>query len=386
LRFETDPTENRYDNKTSKFELLAGHRLEDFYFQVDGEVKTDDGTTGGTSIGFDVDSELTRATWNATPHLQASFYPFNFDGEVGYIFNTWDVTRIYYVQGAPSSIGLNQVADEKLASKTIPGVDLTYNWGSEEAKGQAYAGFGVASFLYPANSNFNIETSAIADRWVRREDIGYKAGLKYRTNNSRTEAKFVGHSDADRTGSLLKNAASVYSINRVGRIMLEGEVTYSEAGNQPYDVSRTGEWFAETTAYRPIFSDRFLNHENWIGKRDAAGSLKVGWIQDRNIPYLSFKYQGKNFIFRERESAHLLRTADEDQSHGGLYRTAIGSYIMRGNFAINPELEWAHANNEVFTNSSDVRRDRQFSKFERDDVALFITVTYPHGSNKLFTP
>lgn len=385
-RFETDPSENRYDNKTSKFELLAGHRYEDFYFQVDGELKTDDGTSGGISIGFDVDSELTRATWDLDNHWSTSFYPFNFDGEVGYIFNTWDVTRIYFIEGSPSSFGLNQVADERLGSKTIPGLDVSYGWGPDNARGKVYAGLGVASFLYPANSNFNIETSTLADRWERREDFGFKVGAKFQGEKSRTELKYVTHSDDTRTGSLLKSAASVYTINQVGRFMLEGEVTYSEAGDSPYEVNRAGTWFGQTTAYEPVYSDRFLNRENWIGKKDAAASFKLGFVRERYVPYLSYKYQGKNFIFRDRESAHLLRTADEDQSHGGLSRTGLGAYIYRGSFAINPEFEWMHAQNKVFTNSGDLRRDRQFSEFERDDFALFLTISYQYGTNKLFTP
>lgn len=385
IRFETDPAENRFNNKTSKFEFLFGHQLSDWYFQFDADLLTDDGDSGGTSVGFDLDSELTQVAWSLNPYTKFIFYPFNFNGEVGHDFNTWDVTRIYFVDGSPSTINNTPALDEKIVAKTIPGFELQYRDKSAEVESMAYVGFGAATFLYPANSDFDVDTVPTADRWVREEDFGYKVGALYRTPQHRYELAYVAHTEPEKTGALLEAAGSFYTIHLLAPFVIEAEVTYSKAGNNAYRLQRNGEWFEEVTPGR-VYADIGGERQDWLGEQDFAASLRLGYQIENTTPYLSYKYQGKHFIYRERESAHLLRTADETQSHGGLHRVGFGAYFIRDNFAINPEFEYFVAENPVFTNSTDVRQDRQLSSFEKQDFVIFLTVAYQYGDNKIFKP
>ena len=83
FRFVTDPVDNRVDNKTSTFELFFSYKYDVLDFGVDIDLLTNDGTSGGTSIGLDLDSEDTFVSWQIIDQLVFSFFPFNFDGEVG---------------------------------------------------------------------------------------------------------------------------------------------------------------------------------------------------------------------------------------------------------------------------------------------------------------
>lgn len=385
LRFETDPSDNRFDNKTSKFELLAGHNSGTLFVQLDAELNTDETSTGGSSIGLDLDSELTLISYRMDP-WDFRFYPFNFDGEVGREFNTWDVTRIYFIDGAPSTVNNTQLADEKIAAKTIPGFEIGYSFDLGSMPSYVYAGIGAATYLYPTNETFDIESARTADRWERKEDVAYKGGMRTFGKDFRLEIEYVAHTQAKETGSLLEAAGSIYNIFRAGGFLVENEVTYSSAGERPYRISRDGQWFEETTPFQPVYSDYYGNRQNWLGKEDVAYSLRVGLEKDNTVPYLAYKYQGKHFIFRDRESAHTLRTADETQSHGGLHRYGVGAFFYAGNFVINPEFEFLQANKPVFGNSSDVRQDRVLSSFEKEDYLLFLTVTYNFGVAKNFRP
>lgn len=400
LRFNTDPVDNRTSNKTASFEFLGGHRANNWYFQVDVEVRGDDGsTTGGTtksgetSIGLDLDSELTQITYTLN-NLDITFYPFNFDGEVGSEFKTYDVTRIYYIEGSPTSFPAGAPsAGESIAEKTIPGLEFGYSL-SEELPMRFYAGIGAASFLYPASGNFELDEAGVtASRWERREDIGYKAGLDYRTEDLRVEVEYVGHTEADKTGSLLKEAGSVYAIGRVAGFLIEPEVAYSKAGKRPYRLNRDRDWFEETTPFEPLYQDYSTNgpggngaRQNWVGEEDFAYSLRVGYEMDAVVPYLAYKYQGENFVFRDRESAHTLRTADLSESHGGLNRYGAGVFIYSGNFLVNPQFEFLQANNPVFFSAADVRNDRLAATFEKQDYLLYLTVSYNFGPSRVFRP
>lgn len=384
LRFATDPVENRYNNKTSKFEILGGHQEGAWYFQLDTEILTNETANGGTSIGLDLDSELTLVRYNRGD-FDYTFYPFNFDGEVGYEFNTWDVTRLYFVEGAPSTVNPTPLGTEKVSEKTIPGFEV--GWSFAERRARAYAGLGAASFLYPVNPAFNIETAPTADRWERREDVGYKAGFTYRDEGAfRGEFKYVGHTQSERTGSLLAAAGSLYGIGRLGRFVIENEWAYSKAGQAPYRLNRTGEWFEDQTPWEPVYSDDFGDRQDWIDKADFATSFRAGYERDDVTPYLTAKYQGPHFIFRERESAHRLRTADESESHGGLNRIGFGAFFYSGSFVVNPEFEWYKAKNPVFGNASDVRADRRLASFRDEDYQLRLTVSYTIGPNPTFKP
>lgn len=388
FRFLTDPVENRFDNKTSKFEFLGGHVYENFFFQIDSELLTNDGSSGGTSIGLDLDSEDTRIAYNIGQSFVFTFFPFNFDGEVGHEFNTWDVTRIYFIDGAPTTISTAPTGTEKVAEKTLGGFQLV--WKANPRKNQGLvmgAGLGAATYQYPANGNFNIQSDPPSTtRWERREDVGYKAFVRYRTNKFRFEGKYVGHNKAHETGSLLQSAGSLYSVADINSFLLEAEATMSKAGDAPYRLNDSGEWFGEVSPWQPVYKDIGGTKQSWIGQTDYAYALKAGVRLGNVTPYLLYRHQGEDFIFRERESAHLLRTNNESQSHGGLNRVGLGTYIQSGNFVVNPEFEYLMAKNPVFSNASDVRKDRQNASFVKEDFLIYLIVRYQFDGPKFFQP
>lgn len=386
FRFETDPVDNRYDNKTSKFEVLAGHKRGNFMVQIDTELNSNDG--GGTSIGFDLDSEGTFLGYKNEDGLGLTFYPFNFDGEVGVEFNTYDVTRIYYIDGSPSTVNNTQLGTEKIAEKTIPGLELSFE--PSFLKGlKLYVGAGIATYLYPTNASFNIQTNRAADRWERRQDVGYKFGAIYRGARQGISLEAVGHDKSEETGSLLEAAASlnIYTFGLPGftsDLFVEGEVTMSKAGKAPYRLTRSGEWFEQTSPFQPVYSDYYGTTQDWVGKTGSAYALKVGHkLSDTFLPYVFYRFQDKNFVFKERESAHMLRTADETSSHGGLNRFGMGLYKVYDKITINPEFEWLKAKNPVFGNSSDVRADRVLSSFKKNDFLLYLIVSYNFDGSKV---
>ncbi|MCB0371064.1 MAG: hypothetical protein KDD45_17005, partial [Bdellovibrionales bacterium] len=253
----------------------------------------------------------------------------------------------------------------------------------------ASAGVGAATYQYPGNSDFDIEQDGPApstSRWERREDFGYKLGLFYRSENFRFEGKYVGHTKDDETGSLLQSAGSLYSIVNTGSLLLEGEVTMSRAGSKPYRLDKESSWFQQTSPWQPVYKDVAGNRQDWIGKTDYAYAFKAGMKWGDIVPYILYRHQGGYFIFRERESAHRLRTADESASHGGLNRIGFGSYIYSGNIVVNPEFEYLMARNPVFSNAGDVRNDRQFASFVKEDFLVYLIVRYQFDGPKLFQP
>jgi len=385
LGFETYPEDNRFNNKTSKFELVASHKYDNIKFSIDGELQTNeaDKDSGGTTIGADLDSDKTYISYNMSKSFSLTYFPFNFDGEVGEEFNTWDVTRIYYFEGTPSSISGTISDDEKIAQKTIPG--LVFKYESENGLG-AYAGIGKATFLYPGNSTFALVGNPNATRWERKETTGYKAGVTYKkARQMKIEFKYVTHDKSEQTGSLLESAASFYGLfNVLDSFLFEGEITYSKAGKAPWNVNRSKSWFDKTAPFQPIFADSTNKIQDWVGKSDSAYALKLAYVFDGATPYVFYRHQGEYFVFRERESAHILRTADDSKSHGGLDRFGVGSYFKKGNFTINPEFEMLRAKNPVFSSSSDVRDDRLLSTFKKNDYLFYIKVDYNFDGSKLF--
>lgn len=377
FRFETDPLDNRLDNKTSKFELLAGHRIDNFEVQIDSELNGNDG--GGTSVGLDLDSKYTFLRYT-DGEFAWTFFPFNFNGEVGKEFNTYDVTRIYSINGSPTTVNNTPLGSETISEKTIPGVEVRY---SPNANFNIYLGAGVATFLYPTNPAFNIQSSRTADRWERREDVGYKFGAAYSYERTTASLQYVGHGQSQYTGSLLESAGSLLVTTYFGDYMVDAEYTMSKAGKAPYRLSRTSSWFEQTSPFQPVYSDYYGVAQDWLGKTDSAVALKFGYkVNDTFLPYIFYRYQGQYFVFRERESAHTLRTADETKSHGGLNRAGLGLYKVYGNFTVNPELEWLKARNPVFSNSSDVRADRVLASFREEDYLMRLTVTYNFDGQK----
>lgn len=375
LGFETDPWENPYDSKTSKFEILLGHQIGLFVFQLDLDLGTDEGESGGTALGPDKDSEGTFIQFNLSSQAHLTFYPFNFDGEVGNDFNTRDVARIYSIEGGPDTLSAVKPDSADIIEKTIPGLVFTF---TPNALSSLYFGTGVASYLYPSNAPFDILTPVGGMTWETREDWGYKMGYSFNGKDTAFEFKFSGHNKPNETGSLLRFAHS-YELrqNITDFWIVEAELVYTQAGPSPYHLSRNERWFERSDAYLPVYTDYYDRPQDWIGAVDHAWGLKAGYqVNDQIRPYLSYRYQGPHFIFKERESAHLLRTFDDSQSHGGLERFGMGAYIKSGQWEVKPEIEYMKAQNYVFGNSSDVREDRYLSEFKNDDTLISIEVKY----------
>ncbi|MCB0410921.1 MAG: hypothetical protein KDD22_00235, partial [Bdellovibrionales bacterium] len=324
LRFKTDPVENRESSKTSEFEILAGHSTGNWKFQGDVEVKMNDGndtsgdSAGEISVGLDLDSELTFIEYDVKP-VDIKFYPYNFNGRVGRQFKTWDVTRLYFVEGAPNTFSTSPTGGEKIAQKTIPGFELGYSFSSDHLN-RAYMGIGLASYLYPSNENFNIfdQAGPQSDRWSRNETYGYKLGYNYHGEDLQIDSGYVAFNKSAETGSLLQAAGPIYALGRLSTVIIEGEICYTRGGDRPYRLNDSETWFSKTAPWAPIYSNTSGTQlQDWIGKSAFAYSLRLGLEYESFTPYLSYKHLGSRFVYRERDSAEKLRTADESQSHGG---------------------------------------------------------------------
>lgn len=382
MRFVTNPSENRFDNETSLFEFIFSKRFDSLAFQLDLELETNDSDKGGTKLGPDIDSDDTFVSYNFNKHFVGTFYPFNFRTDVGDEFGTPSVTTINYIEGSPSAISQTPAGSEKIISKTVPGLELSWNNNGH----QVYAGYGIATYLYPTNSDFDIVTSPAATSWERRQMGAYKMGYLYFDKTSRYSLQLIDQNNSEETGTLIQNAASLAVFKKFqNSFLVEFETTFTKAGKNPYRLNRSTNWFNDLTPFEPIYSDYFGNAQDWINKTGSAQSLKLGYqVTDDVVPYLLVKLQSKHFVFNGEESAHRLRTDDETKSHGGLLRYGIGSYFYYDKFFFRPEIEWRQAQNAVFSKSTDVREDRILSSFKKNDVLFTINVTYTFdGSSKI---
>lgn len=178
-------------------------------------------------------------------------------------------------------------------------------------------------------------------------------------------------------------------IKKSRRWIQEMEIGYSKNGTQPFELDRETDWFLNPGGnFAPIYST-YLGEErqNWLGKSDMAISTRLGFeYSEKFVPYITAKYQGEHFVFRERKSAHRLRTNDRRLSHGGLTRLGVGAVFYKGMVTINPEFEWLGARNPVFTNAADVRQDDILSGYTRQDYLMFLTLTYTPAGSNLFRP
>jgi len=388
LGFRTDPSSDRFDNKTSDFELRSGYNFGSLIAQVDLSFNTND-PDGGISIGFDLDSENTFLRYMINDNFQFTFFPLNFDGEVGVEFKTGDVTRIYYVDGTPNNITINPDPDdpaERIASKTIPGFELRYARVKDSKNIKAvYIGLGAASYEYPNDPGFDITQTSTGNTWARREAFGYKIGGIFRTPRAFSSLQFVGHTKDNETGALLANAASVYSLFDIGsKFISEVEVTASEGGSQPYRINRRTQWFDESNPITRQTSQRIYKSndgdlQNWVGKWGSAASLKLGIKRKGYTPYFSYKFQDENFVFSSRTSAHTLRTNNLGESHGGLHRIGFGAYIYNNNFIINPRFEHLKASNNVFSDNAIITDFDPVAVLKNTDFNFFINVSYFYG-------
>ncbi|MBT4762653.1 MAG: hypothetical protein HOO06_13220 [Bdellovibrionaceae bacterium] len=374
FRFETSPEENRFKNKTSKFEWRIQHSYEHLSLSADLELQTSDYDNGGTSLGFDLDSDKTYISWKASDSLSVEFYPYNFGGNVGRTFDTYDVTRLFFVSGAPTTMDGTQGTDLKVISKTIPG--FLFQFGSEE-RILTYIAFGAASFDYPANPTFDLQNNATSLVWERHEDFGGKAGVSFSRKNIYGSFDIVHHNNSEETGALIESAGSAYLISQFSNMVVEAELTATSAGQQPWRLSSTSNWFEKTTTFEPYYWDDNGDTQKWVGKTDAALMLTLGIrLSETSTPYISLKHQGENFIFSDPTSAELLRTNFERESHGGLTRLSIGSVIKYGKFKIRPDFEYRKAKNKVFTNANDLRSNNNLSQFDDTDIQLRLYFDY----------
>jgi hypothetical protein len=370
--FGTDPTDNPVDNKTSKFETLLHHKMSPFDFQIDLDLKTNDTSSGGISIGPDLDSDDSYIAYGFLDHFNLVFYPYSFGGAVGRKFETDDVTEIYFVEGSPSTINTTPI-NEEIRSKTLPGLELRW---SPKKDVVIFVAAGAASYLYPADENFIMTESAAVSRWEWRQDVGGKVGASYKDDNFRARIIHVEHDKSRETGSLLASASSLDLTSNLGPVVVNAEYTTTKAGKRPYRLARSGNWFEDVTPFYPIYSDFYGVQHDWIGKQDYAWALETGYQIGSVLPYVGYKYQGPHFIFNDRRSAHRLRTGDETKSHGGLHVFSLGSNVTKGNFSITPELEWLAAKNAVFDNNADVKQDRRFASQGKKEFMLTLYLTY----------
>lgn len=378
FRFQSLPSFNLDAFESDRFEITLGHRYQNLTMGLDLDLLTDAGADGGAmSIAIDQDSDGTYLKWNATSKLDLTFFPFNFNTRVGNYYQTWDVTRIYIIEGSPSVVSqtANAAANERIIEKTIPGVVFNYQLNENL---NTYLGFGMSTFLYPTNDDFDLITNPAASSWERLVDYGFKIGFDSKSESNRTNFRYATHTNSKKTGSLLESGAYLYSLQRLGnRLITDFEVSYTKAGEAPYRLNRERDWFVDEAPFRPIFSDFFGNEtQDWVGKDGYGASLRLGYENDDFTPYIVARWHSAHLLFNRLESAHLLRTKDLTESHGGMMRYGVGTYFYRGRFSFNPEIEYRQAKNAVFTNASDVPADRILGSFKKNDFLLTFFVNY----------
>lgn len=389
LGFTTNPSENRFDNKTSDFEVRAGYVYKNLVLQLDLSLNTND-DDGGITIGPDVDSKNTFLSYKPHQNFNLIFYPFDFNSRTGVNIANFSVTRIYFIDGAPNQLNTLQLRDEKLANKTLPGFELNYLNFDKEGRGMSYyIGASAATYLFPKDPTFDIRQNTGALIWERKENIGYKAGAVYKNTNNFLSLQYVGQSEDEETGTLLQSAGNFYVLSQsLNKIIFEMEMAYSKSGSKPYRVDRRNNWFEvnENISLDPrqrVYSDRSNNIQDWVGKSGYAANLSVGLPSKFNkrtdfTPYLGFSYYSKYFVQDDYNglSVHNLRNKNETLGHGGLNVLSLGAYFYPGNFIIHPRFDYLKAKNAVFTNSNDIRNDSISADFNSYDFQFFINVSY----------
>lgn len=374
LRFNTDPEKNPVDNETDTLEATLVHHYDMFDFAVDLDIDLDNSGTGGTTVALDGDSVKSFVAVTPLPFLQLSLHPYNFGGRVGKQFQTDDVNRIYFVDGTPSRVSRSPIGDETLAMKTIPGVVATFDFKPV----QFYVGGGAVSFAYPSNSDFDIETESTSDRWKMRNDTGYKGGFAWELDEtSHLNFAYVAHERSAKTGSLMAAANSLQFVyDQPQGAFVEFERTQVTTGEAPYKVARDSSWFADQAPFRPIYKDYYGERHTWINKTDQALSLRLGHHFGNWLPYGGYQFLGENFVYRDRDSAHRLRTADDAHSHGGLKVTLVGLTWAQGPLSLRGEVAFKRARNKVFGSTRDLRDDRLLRELRDEEDAVTIYTTY----------
>lgn len=380
LRFDIDPDRYATVNKTSRLEGLFNHRMETLELQVDMDLDFDSESRGATSIGLDTDSDASFVRYKAFESWDLTIYPYNFDGEVGRVFATDDVTRIYYIDGLPTLITAEKPGNGVITSKTLPGLELRYRPLESLSMGIGYA---AARYLYPEGQDFKIEDNVSSETWKSKTDTGYKAHMTYDSRDNfigdttKICAEYVTHNGSKETGSLLANASSLQISQSWGAFSLYLEAGQSKAGEAPYRLSSSTKWFSQTTPFEPGYTDFYGKTQDWVGKSDRAEYLKASYaVTDDLTPYISVKKIGPNFVFLEDESAHRLRTADGSQSHGGLQILGLGLGLKSGQYSVTPEVEYKTAKNKVFGDKNSLRSERQLMELNDKETSMTLYVTY----------
>ncbi len=393
--FEIDPDEKSLtagsESKAQKFDMFFNHKVGNFTVQAELELDTNtknekaDASVdfGGISLGLDNDSDGSYISYSAFDGvMDFTFFPFNFNSEVGDEFNSWDVARLYYIDGAPSSIKSSPFSNETLKFKTIPGASITFR----PAKDLFFrVGGGVTSYLYPSNPNFDISNTTTSNSWERRQDVGIKASAGYINKNFRILGEYAVHDKDKETGSLLKAAGSLTSAVLIKNLILSGEVGMSQAGRNPYRVKNGGGWFEDEAPFHPVYSSVNGKPHSWIGSTDYAYMAKVGYRFGKSfVPYVFYKFQGEDYIFRDNESAHKLRNFNDELSHGGLERIGLGAQFQVNNFTVRPDIEFRRAKNDVFNRSAGIQDEKFNTGYRKNDFALSLVVSYSLNDSSLW--
>ena len=371
FRFNTDPKKNSVENKTSKLEVIMNHQISDFEIQMDADLKFDEYSRGASTYGPDTDSDYSFISYKPNESWAISFYPFNFNSEVGDEFYTGDVARIYYIEGTPESIPSEPVAGETIRTKTLPGFDVQYLYNENLT---ITLGAGAARYLYPNGESFDIETDLASESWQAKADKGYKVGIDYKDMSKSLSLKYVTHDETEETGALLESAVNLQLGYRLGKFTMNFEGAYSKAGKKAYDIAYDSGWFSNVNPWRPVYKDDLDQPHSWLGKEDTAYFARLAYDLPGGVtPYATYKTLGKNFVFWEVDSVHRLRTADDSESHGGLTIAGLGLEIKRGGYTLTPEYEVLSAKNRVFENATDIRENDSF--VERNDQQSRFTMS-----------
>lgn len=371
LRINTDPDKNEVENKTSKLEFILNHKVSDFTFQMDLEMKSN--SSGNNSVGPDSDSDYTFVEYKISEQWGIKYYPYNFNGELGDEFCSGDVTTVHYIKGKPDNIPHEKDDDISLHTKTLPGLEVTYK-PTENIS--LMAGFAASRYIYPNDDDFDLRESVNADSWQSKTDKGYKFAASYSDDTTKVELSYISHDEANEAGALLKAASNLQVQKKLGLFTFDLEAAYSKAGTRAYNIDYGNDWFKDEAPWQPIYADENGNLNKFLGEEDYALFTKFSYQIDKVTPYLSYKRLGEYFVFNEDESAHKLRTVDGSKSHGGLDIYGAGIKMVYGDYEINPKFEYLVAKNEVFGDMDELRETDNVGSRKKDMSRVTLELNY----------
>jgi hypothetical protein len=377
LRFRIDIDPVKYPgmtSKTSRFEFRLTHRYEKLEIQGDFDLNGDDSSRGATSAGVDRLSDDSFLSYHLTDSLKLSFYPYNIGTEVGAGMLSGDVGRVYEIEGTPSALRELPVEDEKLTARATPGFGATWQFAKNLSLSAAA---GATSVHYPTDASFDIEREGTGSaQWSVRDVYAYRGAVTFNDSVTKVTLQHTAASNSRYSGALMQSASSLQLASGYAGLALWGEMARSENGSKPYQLNGAGSWFNTENGYRPVYADRSGRHQDWIGKKGYAMSVKAGYAVMNLLPFLQYNYYDKYYVFSGRESAHKLRTGDGRSSHGGLSVVTLGTHYNSSGFVITPSLDILAAQNAVFSNYRDVRDDAMLADLSKNDKVLKLNVGY----------